>query len=456
VFNPQTISFAAIPTQTANTTLTLGASASSGLPVSYSSSTTAVCTVSANTASLVGVGSCTMVAAQSGNATYTAASPVSQTFSVTASKSTNALQFVPVAPCRVADTRLADGPFGGPVLASNTRRDFLIPSSPCGIPSNAAAYSLNVTAVPVDGLAFLALWPSGSSQPLVSTLNSDGRVKANAAIVPAGANGGVSVYVSDASHVVLDINGYFVSGNSAALDFYPVTPCRIADTRLAISSFGGPSLTAGVTRTFPVQSSSCGIPASAQAYALNFTAVPHSSISYLSTWPAGQVRPLVSTLNSGGQITSNAAIVPSGANGAVSVYSTNDTDIVIDVNGYFAPPGAAGLSLYNVTPCRVIDTRTGSGAFKGVLNVAVSPSACLSAPTAKAFVLNSTVVPTQGLSYITVWPNGLTQPYVSTLNANDGAITSNMAIVPSSNGTVSVFATDSTQLILDISAYFAP
>jgi hypothetical protein len=165
---------------------------------------------------------------------------------------------------------------------------------------------------------------------------------------------------------------------------------------------------------------------------------------------------LVSTLNSGGQITSNAAIVPSGANGAVSVYSTNDTDIVIDVNGYFAPPGAAGLSLYNVTPCRVIDTRTGSGAFKGVLNVAVSPSACLSAPTAKAFVLNSTVVPTQGLSYITVWPNGLTQPYVSTLNANDGAITSNMAIVPSSNGTVSVFATDSTQLILDISAYFAP
>ena len=48
------------------------------------------------------------------------------------------------------------------------------------------------------------------------------------------------------------------------------------------------------------------------------------------------------------------------------------------------------------------------------------------------------------------------QPVVSTLNALDGAITSNMAIVPNSNGKTDAFAQGTTQLILDISGYFAP
>ena len=51
---------------------------------------------------------------------------------------------------------------------------------------------------------------AGSSQPFVSTLNSfDGAVVANAAIVLAGANGAISVYVTHPTHAILDINGYF-------------------------------------------------------------------------------------------------------------------------------------------------------------------------------------------------------------------------------------------------------
>jgi hypothetical protein len=44
----------------------------------------------------------------------------------------------------------------------------------------------------------------------------------------------------------------------------------------------------------------------------------------------------------------------------------------------------------------------------------------------------------------------------STLNAIDGMITSNMAIVPTNNGKVDAYASWTTQLILDISSYFAP
>jgi hypothetical protein len=55
--------------------------------------------------------------------------------------------------------------------------------------------------------------------------------------------------------------------------------------------------------------------------------------------PAGQTQPLVSTLNAPtGTITANAAIVPAGANGDLSVFVTNDSDLIIDVNGYFAQP----------------------------------------------------------------------------------------------------------------------
>ena len=74
--------------------------------------------------------------------------------------------------------------------------------------------------------------------------------------------------------------------------------------------------------------------------------------------PRDQPIPLVSTLNAiGGQVTANAAIVPAGTNGSIDAFAANDTDLVIDINGYFAPSGSGGLSLYNVTPCRVLDTR---------------------------------------------------------------------------------------------------
>jgi hypothetical protein len=369
------------------------------------------------------------------------------------------LQFIPSTPCRIVDTRNPNGAFGGPELAAAATRTFNVPQSNCGIPSNAVAYSLNVTVVPIASLGYLTVWPAGLSQPTVSTLNSDGRVKANATITPAGANGGVSVYASDATQFILDIDGYFVPAgtNASGLEFYPLTPCRIADTRNATGALGGPFLTGGVSRAFPVQSSSCDIPSTAKAYSLNITAVPHGSLGYLTTWPTGQSQPVVSTLNATtGVVTANAAIVPAGTGGDISIVVSDTADVLLDVNGYFAPPATGGLSLYTVNPCRIIDTRNGAGAIDGTLAVPVHVSACAPPANAQAYVLNATVVPKASLSYLTLWAGGGAQPGVSTLNATDGAVTSNMAIVPTTNGTIDAFATDSTNLLLDISSYFAP
>ncbi len=380
------------------------------------------------------------------------------TVQVQALIASSGLQFIPVTPCRIVDTRWPTGPFGGPEMAAGTSRSFNIPQSTCGIPSTAVAYSLNVTVVPDGFLSYLTLWPTGETQPYVSTLNSDGRVKANAAITPAGTNGAVSVFVSNATNVILDIDGYFVpAGTASALAFYPVTPCRVADTRNATGPLGGPTISGGSSRSFPVQSSSCGIPATAKAYSLNVTAVPHTTLGYLTAWATGQTQPYVSTLNSStGAVTANAAVVPAGTSGAVSIFVSDTSDVILDVNGYFAPPATGGLSLYPVTPCRVIDTRSGAGAFNGVLAVDVETSSCAPPSTAQGYVLNATVVPPSSLDYLTLWPAGEGQPYVSTLNALDGAITSNMAIVPTTNGSIDAFSSNSTNLILDISSYFAP
>ena len=167
--------------------------------------------------------------------------------------------------------------------------------------------------------------------------------------------------------------------------------------------------------------------------------------------------PTVSTLNDPtGTIVANAAIVPAGTKGGVAVYASNATNLTIDVNGYFAPPGTGGLQLYALTPCRVLDTRSTSGAFSGELTVNVVGSACMPPSGAQAYVFNATVVPTGDLGYLTLWPDGENQPGVSTLNAKDGFITSNMAAVPNVNGKTDAYASSTTQLIMDISAYFAP
>jgi hypothetical protein len=370
------------------------------------------------------------------------------------------LQFVPVTPCRLVDTRPQYG--GSGPIPGGTFQNFPIPQEGgCNIPTAAAAYSLNIAVVPQGYLGYLTMWPAGQPQPLVATLNSlDGRIKANAAIVDAGAGGAVSVYVTNTTNVVLDIDGYFVPAIDSALAFYPLTPCRVADTRPHYG--GGGPIPGGTSQDFPIlAATACNIPATAQAYSLNFAVVPPGPLGYLTVWPTGDSRPVVSTLNDlTGTIVANGAIVGAGMGGEVSVYPSNQTNVVIDINGYFAPPGPGGLALYAVVPCRVIDTRKIGDElpFSGILNppVEVEHSGCAPATQSLAYVLNASVVPQGPLGYLTLWPDGVPQPLASTLNALDGAITNNMAIVPSNNGSIDAYASGTTQLILDISGYFAP
>ena len=386
-----------------------------------------------------------------------------------------------VTPCRLVDTRPGSG--GSGPIQGGTYEAFNLPQlaqQKCtGLNlSSAISYSLNVTLVPSSGpVGYLTIWPDSLLQPFVSTMNSDGRIKANAAIVSAGLKGAVDVYVANTANVILDIDAYFGPSGSSTLQYYPLTPCRIADTRQSNfpQGLGAPPLKAQQQRSFPLlNATTCfqQVPSgtTVAAYSLNFTAVPHGPLGYLTIWPTGQQQPNVSTLNAPtGAVTANAAIVPAGMpSGEINAYAFNDSDLIIDIDGYFAAPGSGGLSAYPTAPCRVLDTRppNGNGPFTGTLsppvNVLGSPCSVPSSVPAQSlgYTFNATVVPYQGgsLGYLTLWPVGGMLPVVSTLNAYDGAITSNMAIIPAgTNGEINAYAGfGATDLILDISSFYAP
>ena len=152
------------------------------------------------------------------------------------------LEFIAVTPCRVADTRGGNSSLGGPIQAGNTPRTYPILSGPCGIPATARAYSLNITILPLgtpqNAVGYLAVWPSGSPQPTVSTLNSlTAGTIANAAIVPVGTNGSVDVFVSNTTHVIIDINGYFANPTTASNTVATVVgPTSISNVALSLTN----------------------------------------------------------------------------------------------------------------------------------------------------------------------------------------------------------------------------
>jgi uncharacterized repeat protein (TIGR03803 family) len=418
----------------ANTQVTLNASPASGW------------TFSGWTGPCMGIGPC--------NVTMTQPEAVTAVFY----QAGQVVDFYPLPPCRAVDTRDDNNPIEG-----GTSRDFSVAS--CDADPWFTAYSLNVTVVPHRPLGYLTIWPTGEAQPLISTMNSpDGRIKANAAIVPLGNKGLVTVYVTDTSDVILDINGYFAP-SQYQYQFFPLPPCRVVDTRAGSQQphgLGPPFLGNMEVRELPFLSSPCLQGSSnPQAYSLNVTVVPYPAgqpLSYLTLWPSDQQQPYVSTLNNPtGTVVANAAIVPAAANGDISVFAYNSTDLVMDINGYFAAPGTGGLTFYPVAPCRVLDTRQNNGQpFSGEKTVNVLGSACAPPSNAAAYVFNATVVPPGSMPYLTLWPDGEQQPVVSTLNAYDGFITSNMAIAPTNDGSIDAYAYALTQLILDISGYFAP
>ena len=153
---------------------------------------------------------------------------------------------------------------------------------------------------------------------------------------------------------------------TAPLHFVGITPCRVADTRgnTFTGQYGPPALTpAGRSMVITGQ---CGIPADAQAVSFNFSAVNVPSAGFFVAYPTGGAFPPVATMtyNQNTPNLSNAAVVPLGTGGAITVVAAVATiDLVVDVNGYYR----AGV----VTSVTAGTGLTGGGT--GAVTISVAP-----------------------------------------------------------------------------------
>lgn len=123
----------------------------------------------------------------------------------------NASKYFPVTPCRLADTRDPDGPYGGPFLSGGVARPFAV-GGVCGIPAEAKAVVLNVTMTQGTETDSVVAYPGSGADPGTDVVHAAaGRTRASNVLV--GIEGGVfsvrNRQITGQVHVVIDVSGYF-------------------------------------------------------------------------------------------------------------------------------------------------------------------------------------------------------------------------------------------------------
>ncbi|MEP7227808.1 MAG: S8 family serine peptidase [Gemmatimonadales bacterium] len=121
-----------------------------------------------------------------------------------------ATRFNTLTPCRVLDTRDAPGPYGGPALAGQQSRSFMVRGR-CGVASTAKAVTANLTVIPTGGDGYLTAY-ANEPPPVASTMNlKNGLVRANNAVLTMDSAGNIRIFSNAGpTHLLLDVSGYFV------------------------------------------------------------------------------------------------------------------------------------------------------------------------------------------------------------------------------------------------------
>src|SRR4051794_32842128 len=148
----------------------------------------------------------------------------------------------------------------------------------------------------------------------------------------------IKFHVLFAVSAVLLFSAATASAQTGPFSFFAVAPCRVVDTRNPVATNGGPILGQGTQRNFAIRNN-CGVPAGAAAVSLNVTVANATTGSFLTIWPAGITRPVVSTINftQNDPSLANGAIVGLGAGSPdLSVFNSGGSvHVIIDITGYF-------------------------------------------------------------------------------------------------------------------------
>jgi hypothetical protein len=320
-------------------------------------------------------------AAVTGRAVAERLGTLGMTPETTSGTATAPLVFVAVTPCRMMDTRGYDSTFvsgtvyGPPAMTAGSTRTVPVAgvtAGYCSLPATAQAVSLNVTLWPTPGtqVQWITLWPAGQTQPSVSTLNdyqgtmynaANGITMYginNAAIVPLGTGGAFDIYVTNATNLFIDVNGYYLAPSSLALGAGTaaapsLTFSNDTNTGLYSSAAGTLEMTSSGSNILTVNSNGISVngvinnnactagwciqtpTAEAITGTAGFTALLGQSTGTGST--IGVEGEVASTTGIGGEFFNNAA-----TGDAIAAYVNGTQIMTADQNGVHAGPGLTG------------------------------------------------------------------------------------------------------------------
>jgi hypothetical protein len=357
-------------------------------------------------------------------------------------------QLTAVTPRRLIDTRQSDAPGFGPLQAGQDT-----PIAIDGLPSDATAVVVNVTAVAPQGDGFLSLTPCQVTDDVrTSSLNFEAsRNIANSVIVPVSAAGQVCLFSSVPTHVLLDLTGWIGASGELALEQLGST--RLVDTRdgTGISR----RLSAGV-RT-PISLAGVLGSNTVDAVALNITAIRPANDGFLTIDDCSTDQEPTSSLNfAAGETRGNNGVFALDTDQQLCVTSSSATDMTIDVTGEFGT--AAGLTFVpSTSPERVLDTRSTSQLSAGGttmfgVDTAAGANSLQRSPMAASVNLTATRHDDGG--YVTAWSCGA-RPSTSALNPSAGNATANGALVElSPTGDSCLFHATGGHLIVDLAGWW--
>lgn len=236
-------------------------------------------------------------------------------------------RFVAVDPQRVVDTR----------ISGQRGDDEIRVPIPAGVPADASALAVSVTAVGAASSGFLSVYPAGGTRSETSVVNTDDRndTRANAVFVSIGSDGFV-VFRSMEADVLVDVWGWF-TGPSAPPStdglFVSQPPTRAWDSR---SSFDPIHQGGTVEKQF--------LAAPAAAIVVNVTVVEPTGWGFLTVFAAGTPVPDVSSLNYRWRQPVAALTVSRVSDRGVALHSHAGAHTIVDVAGWFTGPPAVATT----------------------------------------------------------------------------------------------------------------
>jgi hypothetical protein len=233
---------------------------------------------------------------------------------------------------RILDTRSTLGGHQGPLGAGAVLTLPVV--NVAGVPANATAVMVNVTATQGTGTSYLSVYPQNSSS--TSTVNYEpNEDRANLAVVGVGSDGAIRIANGGGQvHVIVDVVGWFAPGSGSRFVVLP-QPTRILETR-AGNGFRHTPLGAGETMTLQVGGLD-GVPYTATGVVVGVAGIQPTVNDFLSVWSPDVPYSAMSALNvAAGAVTANDVSTVLSANGQLAIRNSGgSTNVLADLQGYF-------------------------------------------------------------------------------------------------------------------------